>query len=54
MLVKKGVMTDQEWDAAQMSRFVDDKRPTSIWACPDPADRAALDAFFGTYHEEAP
>lgn len=28
-------------------RFLDDKRPSSFWLCQDPADRAALDAFFG-------
>ena len=47
MLVKKGIMTEKEWDDIQMARFVGDKRPVSTWACPDNADRAALDAFFG-------
>jgi hypothetical protein len=47
MLVKKGIMTDKEWDDVQMARFVDDKRPSSFWANADPPNRAALDAFFG-------
>ena len=49
MLVKKGIMTDKEWDDIQMARFVGDNRPVSTFACPDNADRAALDAFFGTF-----
>ena len=47
MLVRKGVMTEKEWDDIQITRFVGDKKPVSTWACADKDDRAALDAFFG-------
>jgi hypothetical protein len=47
MLVKKGIMTDEEWEAIQVARFLKDERRISAFGCPDKDDRAALDAFFG-------
>jgi hypothetical protein len=53
MLVRKGVMTEQEWDDVMTARLSDEKRPPSWWVAQFPADRAAVDEFFGPYDPEA-
>jgi hypothetical protein len=47
MLMKKGIMTDKEWDEAIWPRLTDEKRPLAFWVCQDPDHRAALNQFFG-------
>jgi hypothetical protein len=52
MLVRKGVMTDEEWDEAIWPRLTDAKRPLAFWVCQDPAHRAALKEFFEGHRSE--
>jgi hypothetical protein len=49
VLLEKGIMTEAEWDARLSKRYEDRARPPAFWVCQDPADKAALDAFFGTH-----
>lgn len=52
MLVRKGVMTDKEWDEAIWPRLTDEKRPLAFWVCQDPVHRAALKEFFEEHESE--
>ena len=50
LLITKGVITEAEWDETVAHVYVrDDAVAPAEWArrCLDPADGAALDAFFG-------